>query len=647
MFDLFRSRDKVVRILLGGILLLVSLSMLTYLVPSFNSGSSSTDQVVAEVGEETITAPMVAKVLSQFSRNGKITPDMLQRYVPTMVDDMILQRAMAYEAKRLGYKVSDAEMRDAIKERIPGLFPDGQFLGVEAYTQFLAEQNIRLEDFEADLRRTLLITRLLNTALEGTLVTPTEIEDAFRQRNETIKVEYAKLTADKYVAESQPSLEDVQSYYRANQAQFQTGERKNLVVLVGDAAKIESATPVSDAELQQVYNANKDAFRLQERVRVRHILFKTTGKPATEEPKLKAQAEDVLKQLKAGGDFAALAKKFSEDPSSANNEKGAGELPDWITRGQTVGAFENVAFTLKPNELSGVVKTEYGYHIIQPLAHEQARMRPYEEVKTELASQYHKMRVSNVVRLLTEQGPVELKKNAAHPDQVAAKLNAQLVKADNWAPGAAIQDVGPSPDFDQAVAALKVGEVSAAVTVAGDKVAFALLTGVVASRPTPFEEVAGQIKNNIAQGRAAAALQKHAMELAAAAKTGDFAKAAKAAGAETKTSEAFARTASSVAGIGSASYLADAFGKPEGTVVGPMSLPDGTMVAKVVSRTAADMSQLAAQRDQVRDEIKSRRARDRETLFEEGIREDLKKRKKIKVHTDVLQRVINGLGSSS
>jgi peptidyl-prolyl cis-trans isomerase D len=647
MFDLFRSRDKVVRLMLGGILVVVSLSMLTYLVPSFNTGSSATDQVVAEVGDDVITVPMVTKLVQAATRQSRIPQGMLQRWVPSVVDGMIIQRAMAYEAERLGFRVNDEEVREGIKSRLPQLFPDGQFAGVQAYADFLAQQNMTTQEFESELRRLLLIERFQNVALEGTVVTQAEIEQEFRQKSEKIKVEYVRVTADKYKAEAQPSVTELQDYFKANAAKYQTGEKRNLAILVADPAKIEASLTATDAELQQVYNQNKEAFRTPERVRVRHILLKTTGKPAADEPKIKAQAEDVLKQLKSGAEFGALAKKYSEDTSSANNPKGAGELTDWVARGQMVKPFEEAAFTLKPNQLSDLVKTEYGYHIVQVLAHEDARLRPFDEVKADLASQYKKIRVNNILQAVSDRVPADLKKDPSHPEKVAAQYNMELFRENGVAQGQTLPEIGASPDFEQAISGLKTGEASAAVTVQSNKLAVAVLTGVVPSRTNTFEEVQGQIRDSMVQARSNAALQRHGQELAAAAKqAGGLAAAAKAAGLEVKTSEEFTRSGT-ITGIGPATYLAEAFGKPDGTVVGPLNLPDGTLIARVVARSQADLSQLAAQRSQIRDEIKSRKAKDRETLFEEGVRDAMKKSGKLKVHESVIQRLINSYGSAS
>src|SRR6476646_1378206 len=220
MFDLFRSRDKAVRILLGALLVVVGFSMLTYLVPSYNNGASANDVVIAEVGKEAITLPEIQRLIQNTMRGRQLPPEILPTYVPQMVDNMINERALAYEAERLGFEVTDAQIAEAIRQYVPNLFQDGKFLGKDTYAALLGQQNLTIAEFETDMRRQMLITRLRAVALEGTVVTPQEIEAEYKRRNEKIKVEYVKLTADQYKNESQPSMEEMQRYFEANKAGF-------------------------------------------------------------------------------------------------------------------------------------------------------------------------------------------------------------------------------------------------------------------------------------------------------------------------------------------------------------------------------------------------------------------------------------------
>src|SRR5271157_3459437 len=320
MFDLFRSREKSVRILLGALLVLVALSMLTYLVPNYNTGSTTTsDTVVADVPGNPVTMYDVQKLVQATMKNKQFPPELLPNYIPTMVDQMVTERAMAYEASRLGFVVTDQDVADTIRQIAPSLFPDGKFVGKDAYAAMLAQQQMSIANFEADLKRQLLITRLRDVALEGTIVTPLEIEETFKKKNEQVKVQFVKLNPDKYKGEIQPSQDELQKYFNANIAQYQQPEKRNLTILLADQAKMAQTVNLTDAELLQAYNQNKDQFRTPEEVKVRHILLKTQGKPASDEPKIKAQADDILKQVRGGANFAGLVKRYSEDTGSIAN----------------------------------------------------------------------------------------------------------------------------------------------------------------------------------------------------------------------------------------------------------------------------------------------------------------------------------------
>jgi peptidyl-prolyl cis-trans isomerase D len=643
MLNLFRNRDKAMRIMLGGIVLIMGLSMLTYLIPNYNPGGSSTDVVVAEVGKETITLPEVQRLIQSTVRNRQLPPEILPHYVPQLIDNLITERAMVMEAERLGFEVSDADVAELIRQVAPALFQDGKFVGKEAYAQLLAQDNMTIGQFESDLKRQVLVARLRNVAMEGTIVTPAEIEAQFRKKNEKIRIEFVKLTPDKFRSENQPTQQEIADYYKGNIASFQVPEKKNLTLLVADQTKLEATINPTDAELQKIYTQNQEAFRTPERVKARHILIKTKDKPASEDAALRAKAEGLLKQIKGGADFAKLAKANSEDnegPDGGSAARG-GDLGQWITRGQMVPEFDKVIFTLKPGQTSDLVKTMFGYHIVQVTDRQEAGVRSFAEVKSDLAAQWKKQRVADILQQASDKAQQAWQKDPAHPEKVAAEFNMQVVHFDGFAPGTTIPDLGASADLDQALLALKKGEISQAVNV-GTKVVIAMVNDVVAAHPSKLEDVQDQIRESIVSRRLEVAVRRHADELLQKAKSmgGDLAKAAKSMGLEVKTSGDF-DLSGNIEGLGSASYVREGFSLPVGSVFGPITTPDrATVVSKVIARVEPDMSGLAAQRATIRDEIKSQRARDRNMLFEAGVKDMLVKKGKIKIHQDVIDRLL-------
>jgi peptidyl-prolyl cis-trans isomerase D len=642
MFNLFRSRDKAVRIMLGGLLLVVAISMLTYLVPSYDAGTTGSGAVVASVGSDEITATDVQKMVQNTMRGKQLPPDMLPIYLPQLVDEMIAKRAMAYEADRLGFEVSNLDVSSAIQQMIPSLFPDGRFVGKDAYAAMLAQQQLTIADFESDLRREILINRLMRVALEGTIVTPLEIEHSYKQKNEKIKIQYVKLTSDQFKKEVTPSDADLQAYYKANVANYQTPEKKNLVILVADQTKLDQTLNPSAADLQKIYSQNQAQYHIPEQAKVRHILFMTQGKPPADEAKVKAQAEDVIKQIKDGTlKFEDAVKKYSED--AASKDKG-GEYT--VQRnGQMVKEFEDAAFTQKPGDL-GLAKTSYGYHIVQVESREPAHQQSFDEVKAQLAADWKKAQMGEIQQKISDQAQTMLQKDPLNPDKVAAALHMEVVHAENVEPNKPIPDIGASPDFDQAIAGLKQGQVSQAIALPGNKIAVAEVTGIVPARPSTLDEVKDKVRDALVQNRLTVKVQEQSKALADKTKAmgGDLEKAAKEMKLEVKTTDAFMR-ADSVPGFGSANYVAQAFSDPNGAIVGPILMPDGTVVAKVVEHVDPDMSKLPAQRTTIRDQIKSQKAQQRNQLFEVGLKERLIKEGKIKIHQDVINRLIAGYRS--
>jgi peptidyl-prolyl cis-trans isomerase D len=642
MFDLFRSRDKIVRIMLGGLLLVVALSMLTYLVPSYNmGGGSSSDTIVAEIGKETITVPEVQQIVQMNMRGRQLPPELMPHYVPQFINSMVTERALALEAKELGFKVSDEDLAAGIRQTIPQLFQDGKFAGKDAYAQVLAQQNMTIDQFEADMARQLLVTKMRNVALEGTVVTPQEIEREYARRNDKVKIQYVKVTGDKFRADVNVTPDELRKYYEANKPAYQVPEKRDLGIVIIDQAKIEQAIQPTDADLLRVYNENKDSYRIPERVNVRHILLKTTDKDPKQEAAVKAKADDIVKQIRAanGANFADMVKKYSEDPGSV--AKG-GEY-DGVVRGQMVPEFEKAAFSLKLNEISDPVKTTYGYHIIQLLGHEQAQLKPFSEVKPQLEAEYRKQRVNDLMQQMSDKVQAALTKDPLHPEKVAADLGVQYVKAENAGPGDPLPEVGVNKEFDDAVSSLKKGDVTPPVLLTGNtKIAIGVCIGDTPAHPADFNEVESKVRDALIKDKLNKLVDQKATQLVEKARAdgGDLAAAAKAMGLEVKTSDAVDR-AGAIEGLGSAGMLPDAFAKPVGTIIGPNGIAaDSKVVAKVVEKIPADPSGLASQRLAIRDQIKSEKGRARNSLFEEGVRDALTKEGKIKIHQDVIDRLL-------
>ncbi len=638
MFDLFRSRDKAVRYLLGGLLGLVAVSMVITLIPGVGGATRAPEQVVAEIGKEPITVREVQTTLQGMMRNKSIPPEMVQLYVPQLVDQMINERALAYQAKRMGFQVSEAETANAIRSVLSQLFPNGEF-NKDIYERFLSEQGLTVNEFEGNIAKNLLVLKLRNIAMEGVVVSPQEVASEYHRRNDKVKLEYVVFDPAKLKNQVTTTHEEELDYYNKNKGRFMTNERRSFDVLVADEAKVGATVEMSDAVLRKAYEASKDKYRTPERVRERHILISTMNKPKEEQAKLEAKAADILKQLRAGADFAELAKKNSDDPGSA--QKG-GDL-DWVTRGQMVKPFEEASFSLKVNEISNLVKTDYGFHIVQVLEKQEARLKPFDEVKADLATSLKKQMVFDRMQAMVDRAHAALVKSPQQAEQIAKDNGLTLTRIVNHGPNESMPEFGTSREVDAAVAPLKVNEVSNAFQIGTAKLAVAVETAIQPVHQGEFNEMAAEVKKQLIAEKAQKLGQEKTTEITAKLKAGgsDLKALAKSLGLELHSTAAFSREGAAD-GIGPANYLEEAFNKPVGTMVGPVTVDGKVFYCKVEEQVPADLKEFATKREDMLVALKKRKANERKELFEDGVVTELVKAGKIKKYPEVIQR----LGSS-
>ncbi len=636
MFDLFRSRAKAVRYLLGALLMLVAISLVITLIPGWGTDLRSADITVAEIGEEVLTVLDVQRAIQMQLRGRSIPPDMVPIFVPQFVDQMITERAVAYQAQRMGFTVSERELATTIESIFPQVFEGGKFAGRDVYANLLAQQNLSITEFETNLRKQLLLTKLQSLVAEGVVVSPAEVEREFRRRNDKVVIEHAAVTPEKYRAEVRVSGEEIRQYFEKNRTTFRIPEKRSFDLLVIDEATVARSVTVPEEDLRRAYEANREMYRTPERVHVRHILLTTTDKPKEEVPKIKARAEALLKQIRSGADFAELARKHSQDPGSA--AKG-GDL-GWVVRGQTVKAFEDTAFTLQPNQVSNVVVTEYGFHILQVLEKQEARLTPFAEVRDQLAEERKRQLVYDRMQVLSDQARAALQKDPRGAERIARELGIDFVRVPPAAAGDPIPQIGRSRELEEALLPLRAGEVTSVIQAAGNKLLVAAVTEVIPPRQAELAEVEEQIRQRLAEEKLRQLIEQKARELLEKAKaSGDLQTAARQMGLEWKKTQPFARTGAAD-GLGSAAYLERAFTGRPGEIFGPVAVEDKRFVCKILEQLPADLGQLAAQRDAIVESLKSEKARERNELFEQSVRDRLISEGKVKIHQDVINRLV-------
>jgi peptidyl-prolyl cis-trans isomerase D len=634
MFDIFRSRTKAVRIMLGAMLGVIALSMLVYLIPGTGmttTAADSGDQVVAQIGGSDVTVGDIQQQLKNRLQNQQLPPDLAATYIPQLVDQAIAERAVAYEAEQLGFRISDRDLAETLRSiPVANQAPD-------VYRQAIEQQyGITVANFEDNVRVKSYEDAITNLAEEGIVVTPAEVEEEYRKNNEKIKIDYIGLDPSKVASTLKSTPEQVSAYFARNRNFYRLPETRNVQMIVADQAKVAQSIPVGDTQVQSFYNSHLDQYRTPERVRARHILLSTTNKPKDEVAKIRAQAEDLLKQLKAGADFAELAKKSSQDTASA--VKG-GDL-GWVSRGQMVKNFEDTVFTLKENELSGIVTTDYGFHIIQVLERQAPHLQTLDEVKSQIVTTLRNQSVFERMQELADQARTELVKSPQNAQQIATKLDLGFISDARYAPGTALPILGKDQQVNSALMAMKPGEVSQ-VLQAGNRLAVAVLLGINPPRPTELAEVEAQVRKAEQQARAEEVVKAKAAQAAELLKQngGDIHAAAKAVGAEVTSTDFFGRTGAAE-GIGSAAVISDAFDKPVGSTFGPLTINPQTIVAKIVEHQAPDPAKFAQERDGIVLQLKAKKANDRLNLLQDSILSDLIQRGKVKKHQAVIQKLI-------
>ena len=640
MFSFFRSQQKLSRHLLGGIMLVIAASMLTYLTNTGLTGTSDGgDTTLAEVAGTKITTQEAQSSLDRLTRGGQLPAEAMEAYFPQIVQQLVDQKAMLLEAGRLGIKVSDEEVLTALVGAFPQYFPDGKLANKDAFEQTLAQQNLTMQGIADEIRDQLLLRKIQTLALSGVVIGSQDVDRALLQKHEKAKIEYIAFPPAKFRDQAKTTPEEVKAAYEKLKATFTRPEKRSFQVLLADQAKVEQTIAVSDAQLRAAYSGNMDNFRMPERVEARHILLMTQGKPDAEKKAALTKAQDLLKQIKAGGDFAALAKANSQDPGSA--VKG-GDL-GFIVKGQTVPEFEKFVFAAKPKDISDIVTTEYGYHIIQVMSKEAARVKPFEEVKATLTAELKKQNVNEKMQQMADQAHAALQKAPGSAAEVAKQFGLELIAANGLAANDPIPGLGPAPEIAGAVLTMKPNEVSAPVFLSGNRIALVVFGSRTPARPAEFAEVQGNVQDRLIADKANQ-LAEAAAKSAAARITGgeSMEQVAKSLKLEVTKSAEFTR-ADSVEGLGPAAYLTDVFAKPAGAVIGPIPIEGRNIVYKITERLTPDVKDFAAEREPTITELRQQKARSALDLMTDSVVTKLREDGKLKVHEETLKRMTASL----
>ena len=566
---------------------------------------SSSDQISNQDVQQLATRMMQRQQLPEF-----VLPFMMQR----VGQGLIQQHIELEEANRLGLSVTDEDLRQFLHTGMWGqvLFPKGQYIGDQRYAELIQDNfNVSRDKFESEVKKEIEEERLKSLITGGVSVSDNDVKQAYLQQATKIKFNYAVLSADDLRKQINPTDAELQTYFKQNATRYAKAipeQRKVEYIAFNENALPGGVPHVTDAEMQQYYQAHQQQFKVDDQVQVRHILIKVDPNATPQQDAAaKAKAQSILDQLKKGGNFAELAKKNSDDPGSKDQ---GGEL-GFIKHGVTVPEFDKVAFMLQPGQTSGLVRTKYGYHIIQVESKQVAHTKPFDEVKTTIEAQLTHDMEAKAEQALAQQIQTEAQKSGMAA--AAAAHHLQLVTTDYLAQQAVVPGLADGSKLLAEAFSAKQGA-APEVTTTGEGYAVFQVAGVQAAHAPTFDQWKDHVLDDFREEQLPSLLARKANEMADRAHAeNDLAKAAKEAGATIKTSDLVTRD-SQVPDLGQISSVApDLISLNVGQMSKAINTGRTGVVAQITDKQAPSADDIKKNFEQTREAILNQR---REEMFQ-------------------------------
>jgi peptidyl-prolyl cis-trans isomerase D len=649
MIRFLQTEGPFKKIVLSGLLLLICAAMAITLIPG-GLGSDLTGTpgkgIVAKVSGEDITVEQVREAARQMlqQQGAQLGPNaavLLPFFAQRAADQLIDRQALLTEAQHLGLKSTTEEVKDELQHGRYAMvfFPGGTFIGEAEYKNLLQQHNLTPAMFEDNVAKDILIGKLQALIAGSASVSDAATHQEFAKQNTKVKFDYAVLKQDDIKKGLHPTTEELKAFYDSHQKNYANSipEKRKIKYAMIDTGKIQAGVQVTHDDLQTYYNQHRDQYRVAEQAKVSHILIKTPlpGPDGKVDDKGVAEAqrraEDLLKQLKAGAKFEDLAKKYSEDPGSA---KEGGSL-GWIGKGRTVPEFEKAAFSLPKGQISDLVKSSYGFHIIRVDDKQDAHMKTLEEVKGEIEPILKQQKTQQIAQKQAEDLLQQTK--AMGLDAAAAPKGVPVTTSDFFGRRDLVPGLGPAPQLMVAVfSAAEKSPPDMASTSQGFAV-FQLLAIKPQSTPT-FEEIRTRVEEEFKSERSNVLLSQKTQELSDRAKTEhDLKKAAKELGAVVKASD-FVSPDGQVPDVGSMGGQASvAFSMKPGDISGPINSGANGVVISVLDVQAPTDADFAAKRDQIRDTLLQSKEQALFQLFVTNLRDQMEKSGKIKINQEELK----------
>jgi peptidyl-prolyl cis-trans isomerase D len=593
-------------------------AFIVFYIPAFLENNEGLREVVAHVGKRAITAEAFRAAFQQEMRQRErgsrgrldLRAARRMRLPESVLQGLVEEQLIELEAQRLGIKVDEAALARAVAT-LPGLQRDGRFIGGAEVRRILDAQGISEAQFLDSIRINLTRRQLEALLTDGIDVTPAEVEREYRRRSEQVRVEYALVDGARFRSEGAPSAEDVQAYFEAHPETYRFPERRVAAYALIAEDVIAKEMVVTEHDVKAYYEDNQDDYTRPEQACASHILVKVKANAEDaqghDDAQARSIAEGLLAQLKKGADFAALAKKSSEDPGSSAN---GGDL-SCFGRGQMVPQFDEAVFALAPGQMSDLVKTPFGYHIIRlNQRHEEQtakfdQVRPVIEnmVRREKAQERLEEKVMSLARALS--GGEALEKAAQ-----AAGLAVQ--KTAPFARGARVDPL--TADAVAATFELKPGETRREPFSVPKGAVFIALAAVEPPRLPELKEVEAQVRADLIESRSLEKALGLATQLSVRARNDGLEKAARALGLTRKDTPGLVGRGQPLGELGAGILLEQGvFALEVKQLSEPLRVEAGYAVVGVLEKKAFDAAAFEKEKGAIADSL---RASTRQRVFD-------------------------------
>ena len=514
MFDWVHNNKRIIQVILALVIIPFAFWGVNFYEKAFVGGDT-----VAEVDGSKITEQEFSESLRQ--QQDRMRSMLGRNYDPSMLDSpeirlnilegMISQRLLAQYAIRRNMGVSDDQLRDTILS-IPAFQENGKF-SKSRYETALSAERFSPPAFESMLRRDMVLQQLVGAVSDSGIASLAVARRVAAARMQQREVSEQSITAASLAAEVKVAPEAVRAYYDGNASRFQMPERIKVEYVVLDGEALLATEQVSAEDTKAYYDANAAKFVEAEQRRASHILIAFKGGAGVDEKnKARAKAEQLLSQVKKSpGNFAEIAKKNSDDPGSA--AKG-GDL-DFFARGMMVGPFEDAAFRLKPNEISGLVESDFGFHIIRLTGIKPGKTRSLAEARPGIESELKKQRAAKRFAEAAESFSNIVYEQSDSLQPAAERFKIQIRKADDVTrQGASVAELN-NPKVLTALFrddSLKNRHNTETVEVAPNTLVSARIVDYKPGAQRPFDEVKGEIQKQLLQQEALSLAKKRGAE---------------------------------------------------------------------------------------------------------------------------------------